>query len=322
MLGGFVQKTGIDFDGSNTDLSPVQSLKITGAVAVANGPGDDVLDIGDATLVTSIAGAVVVANGAGDNHTDIDGTNSLTVGGPIRVTGGIGVDYNHFGLNSTLVTLGSLIVNGGAGDGLNDTKVMGIELNVAGNLTVFGGSGPDSVSINSMQDGMIVGAVTTSLGTGSNVLTANAENGATLMFGKTLIVQSATTAANGNTVELRNVKVQGATFIKTGAGNDFITIDDGIFSGKFTLITAGGADIVNIEQNAGWTEHTQFNSATTILTGAGVDKVYVSGIIAESTRKTIFCSTVKIDGGLDSDTLAMSSLANEFFGLAPVTTGF
>ena len=112
-LGGFVMKTEIDTDGSSIDLSPVQSLTITGAVAVTNGAGNDDVDIGDPTLVTQIAGAVVIANGAGSNHTDLVGTDSLSVGGPITVIGGMSSDLIHLGMSSNLVSFGAITANGG-----------------------------------------------------------------------------------------------------------------------------------------------------------------------------------------------------------------
>ena len=170
-------------------------------------------------------------------------------------------------------------------------------------------------------DGVINGAVKVSLGTGQNQLKMSAGTDATLMIGQSLNFLSASAAGQINIVELRNVKVQGATVITTGGGNDFITIDDAAFNGKFTLNTAGGADTVNIEQNFGWAGQTHFNQAVVIRTGAGTDAVKVSGVLAESERKAIFNTTVLVDGGLDADTLLMTSMANIFYGLPPVIVG-
>ncbi|WP_157369188.1 beta strand repeat-containing protein [Zavarzinella formosa] len=320
-LGGYVQSTGADTDGSEFDLSPVKSLTINGAVKVTNGAGSDLLDLGDPTLVTKITGALTVANGAGFNHTDVIGADSLFVGGPINFTGGANDDLVHLGLNSNLVSFGAITITGGAGS--NSSIVAGTELNVVGNVSVIGGAGSDSLQFVTTNDSLITGAVSLTLGAGANSLTADSGNGTALSIGKTLNFLSTSAAPNSNTVELRAVRIQGAATITTGGGNDLILIDDVTFAGKFTLNTSGGTDTVNIEQLAGWTGHTNFLGAVVIQTGVGDDTVKVSDVLAKPEQKAIFASSVKFDGGLGTDTLQLSDFgANLFYGSPAVKISF
>jgi hypothetical protein len=322
-LGGLALKNGSDTDGSDTDLSPVQSLTINGNMTITNGAGNDDVDIGDLTQFTKITGAVTIANGAGSNHTDFVGTESLEVIGAVHITGGAGVDYAHFGMMSKAVSFGSNITIN-LGSGFNGIGMYAQEaLSVKGNITITGGADADDIDLFTTQDGMVGGAVKVSLGTGQNTFEARAENGQTLTFGKTLTYLSSSTIGQGNFVELHSVKVNGVSTITTGAGNDFITIDDGTFNGKFNLNTNAGSDQVFIEQNTSWTGHTQFNQAVSIKTGANDDSVKIASILAEPERKTIFAASVLLDGGLGTDTLQLSEFgANQFYGPAASKIGF
>ena len=320
-LGGFTLKTGADADGSDTDLSPTDALTVNGKVTVTNGAGDDLLDIGDPTLVTKITGAVAINNGAGANHTDLVGADTLSVGGPISVTGGANDDLVHLGINSGNVSFGAVTVTAGAGN--NGVIVAGVTLNVLGNLTVTGGAGADTVQVLATNDAMITGAVNVTAGAGQNTVEMHADSGHTLTLGKTLTFTSTSAAANTNSVYLRDIKALGATAVTTGAGNDTISIDDAMFNGTFTLKTGDGKDTVNIEQQAILTGHTMFNKAVVIQTGAGDDTVKLSGVLAEPERKAIFNASAKFDGGAGADTLALSDFgANLFYGPAPVKVSF
>ncbi|MGL4550160.1 MAG: hypothetical protein ACRC33_03145 [Gemmataceae bacterium] len=319
-LGAFVQKTGADLDGSDTDLSPVQSLTVTGVVSVANGAGDDDLDIGDATLDTRISGAVTVLNGAGSNHTDLVGTDRLHVGGPIVVTGGAGSDLVHLGINSGLVSFGTVTVSAGAGS--NGTIVGGAELWMTGKLTYVGGGGADNFSVQTAADGMVGGAVKLLLGAGSNTLDVRAGNDATLVLGS-LTAVNAGGAAGPDVVGLRDVKVLGVTAITTGAGNDQVTLEDVTFGGVFVLRTGAGNDVVNVEQDAALLGQTRFLKPVAILTGAGDDTVRLAGVLPAAGQKVLFGSKVTLDGGkAGTDVLQDALFVNGTFGPSPVKVGF
>ena len=319
-LGGFALKTGTDADGSSTKLGPVKALTVNGNVMVTNGPGNDDLDFGDGSMDTKVTGKVTIAMGAGSNHTDIIGSTSLSIGGALNVTGGVGGDLVHLGLNSGSVSFGNITVNPGLGN--NSTIVAGIDLSVFGGITILGASNVDTVQILATNDSIITGAVSASLGAGSNTFEAHADPTHTLSIGKALTVLNTSLTGNNDNIDLRNLKVQGATMIKTGAGNDTASIDDATFNGKFSLLTGAGTDNVNIEQKASLLGYTIFNQSFLVQTGAGDDLVKVSDVLPKAEQKAIFGGTAKFDGGTGTNTLQLFQFVNPFYGLPPVKIGF
>lgn len=322
-LGGFVLKTTGDTDDTETRLSPVESLTIHGAVKVTSGAGTDDLDLGDATKETRITGAVTINLGAGNNHTDITGTETLFVGGPIKITGGAGGDLAHVGINSGQVFLASNVTLN-LGEGFNGAAVQGQKLEVGGNITISGGASSDAVVVGTSEDGTIAGAVKVILGKGNNSFALLADNNNNVLnLAKTLVVSAQGTKPEFSAINLNDVKIQGATTITTGEGNDVIEIDDATFNGPFKLTTGKGNDMIKLEQRSTETAHTVFNRAVTIHAGDGDDALSLSDVLASDEQKVIFAASATFDGGTGVNTLFLSDFgANIFYGPALVKKGF
>ena len=95
---------------------------------------------------------------------------------------------------------------------------------------------------------------------------------------------------------------------------------DSIFNGAFTLSTAAGGDIVNIESGSGG-RTTVFAGAVALSTGAGNDTIQIGA--NTTTGHAVFLAGVKIEGGADSDVANVSAanFANIYPAGQPVLVG-
>ncbi len=162
---------------------------------------------------------------------------------------------------------------GGAGD---DTILMGIRYNVAGDATFNLGGGSSAVILSSTTVGVD--------------------------FGGNLTV---TTGNDQDTMTFVNVQAAKAVSVTSLAGNDVVSVDDGsVFTGAFTADVGAGNDIIDLGRQAGLTGPTvaaTFTGKATIKAGAGNDTLFLGRSVADGgdTQSVAVFGTAgsTIDGG-------------------------
>jgi hypothetical protein len=188
---------------------------------------------------------VKIANpGTGFSSTDLEDAG---IGGNLQIVGGIGDD--HIELSGVSVG-GNTLVLGGAGN--NEVRT-----DTSDSIEFFGGN----VTINFGQ------------GLNESVVFSGEANGNRSTIGGNLTV----IAADGiSDVSLTAINVAGTTAIRTGAGQDSVSVDDCSFGGSFMCNLGDGSDSFQVEKSTGFGESTIFLGGLAINTGAGVDSVEIA----------------------------------------------
>jgi hypothetical protein len=134
--------------------------------------------------------------------------------------------------------------------------------------------------------------------------------------------------AGNNSTSVTGVNVTGNTTLNSGTGNDTYFIRDSIFNGDVTLDTGGGRDTVNIQTTAGGV--TQFIKGFALTTGTGNATVNLGqtggGVVdffdAGGPNNNGNPSAVFFSGGGTGSTDTLNQFNVNYFGGAPVITGF
>ena len=138
----------------NGSTNPFTANGVTGNVYIFLGQGNDVLQIGGATVTSTASPAVVpittsipqnllIVTGNGNDTVDIENTS---IGGSVAIFGGIGTDVFTVGSPATgvAVTVGdNLLIDGGVG---NSTLAV-FDANVTGNLMLIGNGTNDHIQV-------------------------------------------------------------------------------------------------------------------------------------------------------------------------------
>lgn len=107
-------------------------------------------------------------------------------------------------------------------------------------------------------------------------------------------------------IDLQNVHVNGVASLNSGAGNDNVWVDDSLFVKKVSVDAAEGDDGVLIDRRTGFAGSTQFNHKLSVLLGAGTDVLRV-GIDGDASRRASVSRPASINGGTETDTIAIST---------------
>ena len=346
-------------DGANSLTATGGSLSVGGVLTFATGNGDDVMNlthqsqklkgisatVGDGLFTSTVTGGTVQIGGpvtllagshiAGTSIMTIAAGGALFVGpvnatfgngdnqfvvsattgrmGAVKFVGGSGVDTFQVALNANGVTG---IVNFNGGDGTN-TAFVSVNSGKAGGVKYIGGSGTD-VLVASVPLGTM-GAITANFGTGG-YLAQFAGTGQTIFTGA-INVMAANQAGQTGTLVFNAATFKAAMTLKLGDGVDTVQALDIVAGAAFKLDTAGGADVVNIENGSGGIP-SLFRGPVTILMGAGADTLNIGNNTAFGHAE--FKALAKFDGGADADTANVSAanFANTYIVGQPVVVNF
>ena len=220
----------------------------------------------------------------------------------VRISGAGGTTIN--GLAGPVVLSG---VTGGVGIrmGAGDDSVTMSNLNLPGNVSVYGQGGANTLTLNNVH-------VAISLSINNSATLSTTTTIANVTVGKDLLIRPGTRGAN---VVLQSVEVQRNTGIISGAGADIFTIGDSIFHGPVKLYTGQGADAVQIEANGDpLGSPTLFERSVSIVLGGGDDTLHV-GVANQAGNRAVFANSVNFDGGSGHDTI-LNSVGNTHTGPA------
>jgi hypothetical protein len=313
-------------NGDGTSNSSVQGdggVTVGGNLSVTNGKGSDVLTVNSSAGTSTIGGSVRIVNRDGGSITGISSATGVFVGGALTSTSTAGFDQAIIGSVGTPTTINGNVSVGVGADG-SITILQGSRLHVNGGVRITARDGGDTASLATGQDGSIAGGARIDLGDGTNQSVSVFSNtaGNFLTIGKTLRISTTESALGAiATLDLFQVKVQGAASIITGAGDDEIDVDASVFA-AFSLNSNDGEDSIRIAR-ALTTIPTRFHGVVRVNTGAGDDSVDVGNFAAGN--MAVFATTNTWEGGtqaLADDTIAINSFGNIFFGPAPAINGF
>ena len=205
---------------------------------VKNGTGQDFLRLQD----MSVGGFLSVNDGHGSGTTTsvVTISNSHNTNFPAQFGKGISVSF----LDGPTVFI------------LDDA-------NVAGNVTLHGGSGLAHASIQAnvyLQPVTIDGSLSIS-GTGTAEVELGSADG--LNIGKSLAVQT----GQSGTATFFGVRVGGATSISAAGGTQTVSIDDTTFAGSFTDTAPQGGATISIETTSNTSAATVFEKPFNFLLG-------------------------------------------------------
>jgi large repetitive protein len=285
-------------DGDNTVIGV--GLGADRGVTITNGVGYDWTELAN----VSIRGSLTVRNGAGGSYTRVFRTSrgEAAIDGSVRVTNGAGADWTSVtdftvgggvsvrnGTPAPAGTAGAVVI----GNSWNTTRsqidggvsasflggtgtVTLTDTEVGGRVALEYGAG----SFTTVVDGRLTGRPAairgnlTVAGTGREWVFLGAVSGLGLEVGGTV---SVTTGAGADVLALNRVQVGGATTLRMGGGDNFVRVDDSVFTGTFALTTGAGADRILVDALPGATAPTTFRGPVMIREGAGVDSLILGG---------------------------------------------
>ena len=187
----------------------------------------------------------------------------------------------------------------------------------AGGVKYLGGSGSDTL-IASVPLGKM-GAITANFGAGA--YTAQFAGTGQTIFTGAINVMAANQVGQAGTLAFATATFKAVITLKLGDGVDTVQVADIVAGAAFKLDTAGGADVVNIE-NGGGGIPSLFRGPVNILMGAGADTLNIGNNTALGHAE--FKALAKFDGGADADTANVSAanFANTYIAGQPVVVNF
>lgn len=234
-------------NGNNTIDGDVLRL---GATTITTGNGNDVIDLDELRVV----GALTIKTNAGDDDVLLDDggvARGLRVLGALKIETGEGGDDVNLGSSGT-ATFGSLTID----TANRSDDVRNIAGRVMGALTVKTGEGVDDIDTDA---GLVAGAVTLDLGNGGGSIDVD-DLSATSM---TVISGSGAAVIN-----VDDITVVGATSIKTGEGDDQLSLRGDIDLAGLTIDVGNGSNVVDFEDTVN-------ANSLTLTSGSGIDTITI-----------------------------------------------
>ncbi|WP_236960757.1 beta strand repeat-containing protein [Methylobacterium durans] len=234
-----------------------------GAIALRTGGDKDTFDLQGSYK----AGSMEITAGAGAGRNDLTLTGTYRITNAFTITGGSGIDVltDARGPQRADVTARDLTI--ALGDGANTATLSGT-YGVTGLLALRTGAGDDTVDLQGSYD---AGAMEIAAGEGGNGLTLtglyritnaftiSAGSGADVLTDSRTVAgvtTRATVTAKDLTIDLGDgvnsptlsgsYDVSRAMSLRTGSGNDAITLAGGIKAGSFTLDAGEGANTITL----------------------------------------------------------------------------
>jgi hypothetical protein len=316
--------------GAGPSAVEIRNFKIGKNLSVTNGANPTGFDT-FYLIDSSVAGKVAILNGDGNTIT-VSYRNSAGfnfIGGGLTIVNGTGRDSTA--MNDTHI-IGDVVARNGRPDAADDAGAFGIYNDrntttralIRGHVSVSYHSG--EIDYDGIWDTEVTGNVTFNHGTGKSTtyfdgykvaqpvvirgsLTINDSGPSTIEVGtqyyKTgLFIGRGLTISTGeaaDTLKLHNLTVSAATAITTGGGNDTISVDGSTFR-RFQLYTGTGADVVNIDTEAGFA--TKFVGDALVGLGTDNDTLTI-GAAGDFTRRAEFVRSASFLGGAGDDTLKL-----------------
>jgi hypothetical protein len=293
-------------NASNADYVSLINSIVQNNVTINNGDGASSIDIySGASSPSAIGGNLTIRSGIGENSTYITDTH---IGRNVTVKNGLPDPSGDAGsflfanvgnLNRRSVIGGNVFVSYQGGN----SDVEGLwDVEVRGNVRFQYGSGSSQLFF----DGYALAQPVHIHGN----LTVTSQGDSSLTIGRTdqktgLIVDKNFTVWTGiedATIFTNQLKVGGATLIRTGAGMDEIVMDDCIFAGPTTILTGAGSDKVHFASSIGSQFGVQFLKPLQINTGAGNDWVRL-GHFSSDTNVALLLAKARLNGGTGEDDL-------------------
>lgn len=269
--------------GDGDDTVVLSGAGVGTGGSISGGAGTDTLSMtatnanttnaskSDSTFATSVTGfEKLVLTGGGTNTIDL---SKLGITGWVDASGATAATLNKFGANGTLsLTAATTAVTVSLADATGSSDVLNIALgNTAG--TAFGtvtASGVETVNINSDDTATTATGITHSLtlvDTAAKTIKVTGDAGLTLTHaGTALTLLDASAVTKDGAVTFTSANLAAAATIKTGAGNDVITVDNA--TTKAVTIEAGDGDNTISAQNG---------LGNTITSGKGDATITVTG---------------------------------------------
>lgn len=288
----------MDFDstvsvkgGTGRDVVTFESTFTAAGKLTANlGSGDDLVQIDGNG---SVSGAVDVFLGEGNNEFLVE---SLSVGAGFKYNGGAGNDV--LDIEDGMLVTGAISIT--AGNGANQLT---LDAQATGAFTYSGGTGIDTLNLGVFYIGT---AATFSTGAGDDAIRLddfraggnavfNTSTGNDLVeidgLGSVIGVFDAQLGEGHNTLTVETLSAAGGFKYTSGAGVDYITIEDGLLTKTVTVKTGAGNDVINVDGIAKTVLLANVDKID-LDTGAGDDLVVVSYVFATDVR-------VKLGAGYD-----------------------
>lgn len=245
------------------------------------------------------------------------GNDSITVSGSIVGQFGSGTVTGGDGADTIAITLGSSIgaQSGSTGQVLGDAGDDSISLSAgvvgnAGNATVSGGDGADTIALSGGYVGGLAGSSGQVLGdAGADNISLTSvyvgySGAATVSGGAGDDAITLSSTPVFTTVIGRNSGSAGQ--VLGDAGADAITIDGAVIGQAGAGTVDGGADADVIRLING----TSVNGSSSVLGGAGDDTIFIDNSVT-------FANAATLSGGADSDTLDWTANAAQTSALTP-----
>jgi hypothetical protein len=298
---------------TTTTVNAGQSmLSVGGGLGIRYAAGDVTTTLDN----LAVAGSVAVRHATGDSQLTIDslaGSGRFAmIGGSLTVVNTQGVADNT--LSDTNVGGSVLFANGLARASDNAAGSTTIQNAANTSRAVIGGSlaisnlSGDSLTGDTVGDVIVRGSVALALGSGNFSATVASVNatGAPVSIGGNLAIRG--TGAGPDTIVLgkagTGLRVGMSLGVATGSGADSITINDLTVTGVTVIRTGLGDDTISIDGTA--SVGSAFVGAFAVNTGAGNDSVTINGGSATSTT-TRFQSAVSVGLGADNDSLSLAT---------------
>jgi hypothetical protein len=300
-VGGSIE---IRTNGGNDNFEFTGANYVHGNMTLNAGRGDNVVTIAPTGGVNTVAGALSVLNARGNSSTSVFDTSVL---GNLNLnnSGALGANGSSdifFGVSSGDVKAAVLgdanvtLADGGGSLTLTDTNIAGTA-RITAAPTANPDSPPVSIVVGPLVNGSdvgIAGSLFVTAGAPAFVSLGTVEGGAAAMLrvaGNTLL----RTGDGDDVISLAGLVSQLDMRINTFGGADLVSMDDSIIFGALQVGLGNGDDTFLIEgkENAGKTE---FVSNVSVNLGNDDDSILV-GVLGDPTRQVITYASRLFDGG-------------------------
>ncbi|HVK14113.1 MAG TPA: hypothetical protein VM597_35550 [Gemmataceae bacterium] len=303
-------------NGQNNVLGAgLTSVSVGWNFLYAGGADNDNLDFQTNGTALSVSGSLSLALGdAGFGQTDLYDwvSGPLYVGGDFLATGGPGAD--EIGLFGDTQIDGGLIAN--LGDFTNQLFI-GYDgtgtTTIGGDLGYSGGVGFDAAYVdNTAVGGNAVFNLGSGFGNSQFVQLGTRQDAGVLIDGSLSI----TTGAENDDIRIYSTTVSTKTFITTGAGDDFVFLDDVDLIGAVSVNLGAGNDRFEVEAGAdngngvALTGIARFGDALTVDGRGGDDTIVMRGPDGDQIRAA---GRVRLIGGGGVDTLDLPGDAGDVY---------
>jgi len=304
-------------NGGNDTIEFTGANHIHGDMTVTAGRGDNVVTLAPTGGVSTVTGDLSITNDKGSGNTSVFDTSVI---GDLNLVNAGAAGNNStsdifFGVSSGDIKTAVLgdanltITDGGGSVFLTDTNVAGTaRITAAPNGTA--NSPPVSIVVGPLINGTdvgIAGSLFVTSGAPASVSLGTVEGGTTasLRVGKNTLLR---TGNGDDTVSLNGLVSTIDMRINTNGGADLVTMDDTSIFGMLQANLGDGTDTFLIEGNENATGVTNLVGAVNVQLGNDDDSLLV-GVLGDASRTVKSYSSLFFDGGAGFNRI-LNSLVN------------